>query len=84
MRLARAATPMSARALSIRAGLSSAAHVGLIERGTVAQPSGATLQKLAAALGVSMEWLQTGEGAGPAKSDGDAKADDDAKPAEAA
>lgn len=62
---ARKAKNLSARALSIRAGLRAAAHVGLIERGTVKKPSGHTLGKLATALGVSIEWLLDGDGQAP-------------------
>jgi transcriptional regulator with XRE-family HTH domain len=56
---------MSARQLAIRAGLESETHVGLIEHAKRKTPSGETIAKLARALGVSMEWLQTGEGTTP-------------------
>lgn len=51
---------LSARALSLRAGLSPA-MVGIIERGGVRDPHGSTLEKLANALAVPLAWLQKGE-----------------------
>jgi transcriptional regulator with XRE-family HTH domain len=58
---ARELTGLSGRQLAARAGLHPT-HVGLIESGERPKPSGGTVAKLARALGVSMEWLQTGEG----------------------
>lgn len=55
-------TEMSARALSLKAGLSPN-HVGMLARGTVAtRPAHDTLAALARAAGVSVEWLASGEG----------------------
>lgn len=60
LRSARRKTNLSARALSLRAGISHAL-VGMIERGSVTNPRGETLRKLAATLGVSLAWLMTGD-----------------------
>lgn len=64
LRYAREKRRLSARALSRRAHIS-AAMVGLIERGTTDDPKGSTIKALAAALGVTTDWLLTGEGDGP-------------------
>lgn len=53
---------LSARALSLKAGLSER-HVGkILERGSGGGAEGSTLLKIAAALGVSVQWLMTGAG----------------------
>lgn len=55
-------TGMSARALSLKAGLSPN-HVGMLARGAVAtRPSHETLSAVARAAGVSLAWLADGEG----------------------
>lgn len=56
---------LSARALARAAGLASIAHVTNVENGRVRDPAGSTVRKLSAALGVSADWLLTGEGAAP-------------------
>lgn len=65
LRWARLAAGLEPRELSKRAGLKSSTHVGLIEAEFRRAPAGATIAKLARALGVSMEWLQTGDGVMP-------------------
>jgi transcriptional regulator with XRE-family HTH domain len=67
---ARRLAGLSARALSELArdagvGTGSDAHVGMIERGTVKYPRPETLARLAAVLGVSLDWLITGNGDEP-------------------
>lgn len=53
----------SARHLSREAGLKSDGHVGLILSGRIGErAAGKTLSKLASAAGVSLAWLQNGEG----------------------
>ena len=55
-------TGLSARALSLKAGLAGG-HVGLMLRGTAGKrPADETLAKLARAAGVSQEWLARGVG----------------------
>lgn len=54
--------PWDAKALGAAAGLESAAHVGMMKRGTVKAPKAETLAKLATAARVSLRWLATGEG----------------------
>lgn len=55
-------TGVSARGLSLKAGLAGG-HVGLMLRGTAGKrPSDETIAKLARAAGVSHEWLARGEG----------------------
>lgn len=51
-------------ALSLLAGLAPA-HVNMILRGKIAQPSGKTLASLCDVLGVSLDWLMRGVGAAP-------------------
>lgn len=52
---------LSARGLSLKAGLSER-HVGkILERGSGGGAEGQTLLKIANALGVSVAWLMTGE-----------------------
>lgn len=58
------------RALSETAGLA-AGHVQTIESGAVRCVTTETARALAVALGVSLDWLLTGEGEGPAKVDRD-------------
>lgn len=59
VRVARERCGLSARALAAKADLS-AGYVALIERGQRPSPSGEVFRKLAAALGVSIDWLITG------------------------
>jgi transcriptional regulator with XRE-family HTH domain len=56
---------LSAIGLSRLAGLPSGAHVGLIESAARPNPTIETLSKIAGVLGVSIDWLATGEGAPP-------------------
>jgi transcriptional regulator with XRE-family HTH domain len=53
---------VSARELSRRANLPSESHVGLMISGVVTDPAATTLQKLAAAVGVNLDWLSSGIG----------------------
>jgi transcriptional regulator with XRE-family HTH domain len=62
LRLAREALGLSARELSLAAGLSSA-YVGHMERGHRELPSIACVAQLAAALHVTPGWLAFGESA---------------------
>lgn len=55
---------LSRSALSQLAGLAQT-HVGLIERKAEANPQVSTLTSLSRVLGVSIDWLATGEGVGP-------------------
>lgn len=57
---------MSARGLSIRAGLHPH-HVGVIELRKTGEISATVAVSLARALGVSVEWLVNGEGDAPDK-----------------
>lgn len=57
---------MSRRELSRIAGLSPS-MVGMIERGDKTVLESDTAEKLAGTLGVSLDWLLGGRGAGPAK-----------------
>jgi transcriptional regulator with XRE-family HTH domain len=50
------------------AGFGWRGHYALIEAGVHKSPTGATLAKIAAALGVSTDWLLSGSGRAPAKS----------------
>lgn len=53
----------SARALSVKAGLSDT-HVGQLARGRIGKrPADQTLRAIARAAGISAHWLATGEGA---------------------
>lgn len=56
---------LSARALARIAKLSSLSHVTNVEKGHVKDPAGSTVAKLAAAFGVSADWLLTGAGEAP-------------------
>jgi len=60
MREARERTGLSARALDKKADITPG-HTTAIESGGRANPAAETLRKLAAALGVSIDWLMTGE-----------------------
>jgi transcriptional regulator with XRE-family HTH domain len=55
----RTAGGLSAAKLSRLADLADS-HVGLIERGTVKDPGGIVMTKIANVLGVSVEWLVNG------------------------
>lgn len=60
---ARSVVPdLTAKELGKLAGISSLSHVGMIERGDVTKPSALIVVKIAAALGVSAEWLVSGSG----------------------
>lgn len=61
---ARERAGLNQREASKAAGLAPG-HVGTIERGEVASVSTKTAQSLANALGVSWQWLLTGDGDGP-------------------
>src|SRR3990167_5017848 len=61
LRRARALAGLHAHELGALAGLAEA-HVGAIERGTIARPSAATLSAIARVLGVSLDWLIDGRG----------------------
>lgn len=63
---ARTALGLSARGLSLAAGLSDG-FVAQIERGTIKNPGVNVIVALAKALGVDVGWLLTGEGRGPAE-----------------
>lgn len=57
---------LSARALSVRAGVAQAL-VGQIERNEASDPHGTTIVAIAKALDVEPAWLLTGDGAAPAE-----------------
>ncbi len=57
---ARKAKGLSARKLSVSAGLAPAL-VGMIERGKVTNPHTDTLSRIAAVLEVSLQWLAEGQ-----------------------
>ena len=63
---ARGLSGLSQRALSARADLDPS-HVRLIEEGKRETPQGETLVKIAHALGVATDWLITGVGPAPTK-----------------
>jgi transcriptional regulator with XRE-family HTH domain len=65
LRLARESVGISARECDRRAGLTEG-HTSLVETGTrgIEAPTAA---KLAVALGVSLDWLVLGRGAGPSR-----------------
>lgn len=65
LRTAREMGGLSALGLSRLAGLPSGGHVGLIEAAKRPNPSTKTLLAIAGTLGVSIDWLVTGEGPGP-------------------
>ena len=56
---------LSALGLSRLAGLPSGGHVGLIEAAKRPNPTTETLRAIAGALGISIDWLVTGEGPEP-------------------
>lgn len=62
LRWARAASGLSAYALSRRAGLGSVTHVALIENRDRKNIDIKTAQSIARALGLSWVWLLSGEG----------------------
>lgn len=66
LREARERVGLSARALDEKAAITPG-HTTLIESGRRESPAVETIRKLAAALGVSIDWLVTGEerGSGP-------------------
>lgn len=64
LRAMREQTDESARGLAGLAGLARS-HVGLIENGTVDNPSGSTVLALARVLGCTAGWLLNGEGRPP-------------------
>ena len=55
---------MSARELSLLARVAHG-HVSLLETGERRFPRGETIQRIASVLGVSVEWLLTGDGSEP-------------------
>lgn len=64
LRIARETRGLSRHKLSLAAGLAQAL-AGAIERGDITDPGGSTIAALARVLGVSTDWLLTGEGHGP-------------------
>lgn len=54
--------PWTAKALSQAAGLKSAAHIGMIKRGTAKHVRTETIEAIAHAAHVSHRWLATGQG----------------------
>jgi transcriptional regulator with XRE-family HTH domain len=68
LKYARELAGLNKAALSQLAGLPSDAHVGMIERSKAGQGTTTrTAAKLAAALGVSVGWLISGEGRVPSR-----------------
>lgn len=64
LRAARKSLKLSARALDERAGLTPG-HTWLIEHGERSDITTDTAKALARALGATLDWLLTGEGAAP-------------------
>ena len=65
LRMAREMGGLSAIGLSRLAGLPAGGHVALIESASRPNPTTSTLSKICAVLGVSMDWLVSGEGKPP-------------------
>jgi len=57
---------LSAKALDVLADLTPG-HTTLIETGRRADPSASTVEALASVLGVTLDWLVTGEGREPSE-----------------
>lgn len=70
LREARERAGLSARGLDEKAGIT-AGHTTLIESGRRAKPTAEIVGKLAAALGVSIDWLVMGRESGPCCTDED-------------